>query len=164
MPASPNCQLAMASTDLALDVIIRADVETVFEAVVDWQAQGEWMLGTWVRPVDGDGRGVGAKLEAFTGVGAAGFLDTMTITLWDPPRRVDVLHTGKVVRGTGAMEVIALPNGHSRFVWSESLDLPLGLIGRLGWPLAKWPFLYGVRRSLTTFAKLVEAGRLPTSR
>lgn len=154
----------MSRTHLALDVIIKADVETVFAAVVDWPAQSEWMLGTIVRPVNGDGQGLGAELEAFTGVGKLGFLDTMTITKWDPPHRVDVLHTGKFVRGTGTMEVLALPGGASRFVWSEDLELPLGWLGRMGWPLAKLPFSYGVQRSLNAFARMVEQGRLPSSR
>ena len=36
--------------------------------------------------------------------------DTMVITRWEPPYRVDVTHTGKVVQGTGTMEVVALPH------------------------------------------------------
>lgn len=162
----------MSRTHLALDVIINADVETVFAAVVDWPAQSEWMLGTTVRALDGTGHGHGAELEAFTGIGRAGFLDTMTITRWEPPYRVDVLHTGNVVRGTGTMEVIRLlgtgsdgpGSERSRFVWSEDLDLPLGVVGRIGWPIAKFPFAFGVQRSLTKFARMVESGQLPSSR
>ena len=104
---------------------------------------------------------VGSEISAFTGLGPAGFLDTMTITRWDAPYRVDVLHTGKVVRGTGIMEVVALPGGRSRFIWSEDLDLPLGWLGQLGWPLARPAFLIGVRRSLLAFGRLVESGVLP---
>lgn len=154
----------MSTAHLALDVIIDADVDTVFAAVVDWPAQSAWMLGTTVRAVNGDGHGLGAELEAFTGAGRVGFLDTMTITRWEPPHRVDVLHTGNFVKGTGTMEVLALPDGRSRFVWSEDLDLPLGFLGRMGWPVAKFPFAYGVRRSLAKFARMVESGHLHSSR
>ena len=77
-------------------------------------------------------QGVGARLSAFTGVGRVGFLDTMEITEWEPPRLVRVLHTGRVVRGPGIFEVLALPDGRSRFVWREELDLPLGAVGRAG--------------------------------
>ena len=146
---------------VALDVVINAPVSAVFTAFSQWSEQGRWMLGTHVEVTKGDGASVGSELSAFTGLGPAGFLDTMTITRWDAPYRVDVLHTGKVVRGTGIMEVVALPGGRSRFIWSEDLDLPLGRLGRLGWPLARPAFLSGVRRSLVAFGRLVECGVLP---
>lgn len=146
---------------VALDVTINAPVDVVFEAFSQWEEQGRWMLGTKVEVRVGDGRGVGSQLAAWSGAGPAGFWDTMTITRWEPPYRVDVDHTGSVVRGTGTMEVIALPGGRSRFVWAEDLELPLGWLGRLGWPLARPAFLAGVRRSLKEFGRQVEAGTLP---
>ena len=45
--------------------------------------------------------------------------DTMTITVWEPPHRAVVRHTGKVVKGSGAFEVEAVAPGRSRGVWSE---------------------------------------------
>lgn len=146
---------------VALDVIIEADVQTVFDAITQWAEQGRWMVGTRVEVREGDGRSLGSELAAWTGAGPVGFWDTMTITRWDEPYRVDVHHTGAVVRGTGTMEVVALPAGRSRFVWSEDLDLPLGALGRFGWPLARPAFLAGVKRSLDAFARLVESGDLP---
>lgn len=146
---------------LELSVIIDAPQEVVFAAMADWEAQGQWMLGTEVRTTGVGGVGVGATFEAFTGVGPAGFLDTMVITEWDPPRRVVVEHTGRVVRGLGIMEVLALPDGRSRFVWGEQIIPPLGALGRLGWPLVRPAFALGVKRSLDAFARLVEAGDLP---
>ena len=146
---------------VALDVVIDAPVDRVFEAFSEWEQQGRWMLGTRVHVSRGDGRSVGSELAAWSGAGPAGFWDTMRITRWEPPYRVDVLHTGKVVKGTGTMEVVALPGGRSRFVWSEDLELPWGAVGRLGWPLARPAFLLGVKRSLEAFGRLVEAGSLP---
>lgn len=139
-----------------LDVTVDAPVDVVFASVTDWARQGEWMLGTRVAIRSGDGRSVGSELAAWTGIGV-GFWDTMVITRWDPPYRVDVLHTGRVVRGTGTMEVVALPGARSRFIWSEELDLPLGAVGRASWPLARPAFLAGVRRSLRAFARSVES-------
>lgn len=150
-----------APVHVQLDVFIDAPAQTVFDAVTQWSEQGLWMVGTRVEVRTGDGRSLDSELAAWTGAGPAGFWDTMTITRWEPPHRVDVLHTGSVVRGTGTMEVLALPGGRSRFVWSEDLDLPLGLVGRLGWPLARPAFLAGVKRSLAAFAALVESGQLP---
>lgn len=150
-----------------LDVLVDAPAEAVFAAFTQWAEQGRWMVGTAVEVTEGDGRSVGSVLAAFTGLGAGGrgprigFLDTMVITRWEAPLRVDVLHTGAVVRGTGTMEVVRLPGGRSRFIWSEDLDLPLGALGRLGWPFARPAFLAGVRRSLEAFGRLVERGELP---
>jgi len=146
---------------VGLDVHIDAPPERVFAALTDWPAQGEWMLGTRVEVRSGDGSSVGSTLAAWTGLGPLGFWDTMVITAWDPPWRVDVLHTGRLVRGLGVMEVFELPGDRSRFVWREELDLPFGAVGRLGWPLARPAFLAGVKASLQSFARLVESGKLP---
>ena len=144
---------------LALFVDVDAPAETTWAAAVDWSRQGDWMLGTRVRPTAGDGQGVGARLEAFSGIGPVGFVDPMEITLWQPPRACHVLHTGRVVRGTGAFEVEPRGEGRSRFHWREDLDLPLGLLGRVGWLLVRPLFAYGVQLSLKRFARLVATGR-----
>jgi hypothetical protein len=146
------------TTHLELRVDVDAPEHETFAGAVDWAGQGQWMLGTTVRPVSQGGQGVGARIEAWTGVGPLGFLDTMEITRWEPPRSCHVLHTGKVVKGTGAFDVEPRGPGRSTFVWSEELELPLGVLGRLGWPLVKPFFVFGVRLSLTRFARWVERG------
>lgn len=145
-------------TTLVLTVDVDAPVEQTWAGATDWAGQGQWMLGTSVRPTREGGQGVGGEIEAFTGVGRLGVLDRMTITRWEPPYRCHVLHTGRLVRGTGAFEVEPRGAG-SRFVWREDLELPLGLLGRLGWLLVRPVFAYGVRLSLARFARWVEAGR-----
>lgn len=143
---------------IAVDVVVDAAPDVVFAAVTDWPRQSEWMLGTRVWATAQDGEGVGGGVAAFTGRGRAGFLDTMVITRWEPPHRCDVRHTGRVVRGTGSFEVLALPDGRSRFVWSEELELPLGWAGRLGWPAVRPVFALGVRRSLERLARSITQG------
>jgi hypothetical protein len=140
-------------TRIVLEVEVDAPAAATFEAAVDWDRQGEWMLGTRVRGTAQQGRGVGGGIEAFTGIGRLGFLDTMEITAWDPPRRCDVLHTGWLVRGTGSFEVLDRGDGRSAFRWSEELELPWGRLGRAGWPLVRPLFVAGVRRSLVRFAR-----------
>lgn len=144
---------------LVLRVDVDATVEQTWAGAVDWAGQGEWMLGTTVRPTAQDGQGVGGGIAAFTGIGKVGFLDTMVITRWEPPRACHVLHTGRLVKGTGAFEVVERGGGLSTFVWSEDLELPLGALGRAGWPLVRPAFAYGVKLSLKRFARWVEAGR-----
>ena len=137
--------------EVTLSVEVDAPPEAVWAALVDWERQGEWMLMTRVR----GGHGPGASVEAFTGLGRLGFLDSMTITDWQPPVRCEVLHTGRVVRGSAAFEVEPLPGGRSRFVWTEWLVLPLGLVGWLGFTLLRPLIVAGVRFSLRRFARWV---------
>lgn len=144
--------------ELTVTVDVNAPAEVLWRAVTDWPGQGEWMLGTRVE-VDGsgDGRHVGARLSAFTGVGPVGILDTMEVVEFDPPRRAVVRKTGRVVRGVGVFEVVELGPRRARFVWTELLDLPLGVLGRAGWPLARPPLRWGLARSLHRLARQVEA-------
>lgn len=141
---------------LILRVPVDAPAAATWAAATDWAGQGEWMLGTSVRPVTRQGQGVGARIEAFTGVGPVGFRDTMEITRWEPPYVCDVLHTGRVVRGTGSFQVEDRGAGLSTFVWREDLELPLGLLGRIGWPVVRPFFAAGVRLSLRRFARWTE--------
>ena len=144
---------------LVRDVIVEAPPEVVFAALTDWPTQGQWMLGTRVWS-EGPGVGVGARISAFTGAGRLGFLDTMEVTDWEPPRLVRVLHTGRVVRGPGIFEVLALPEGRSRFIWREELDLPSVASGARGSPWWGRCSPPGVESSLRRFARMVESGQL----
>jgi carbon monoxide dehydrogenase subunit G len=115
--------------------VVPASAERAWQALTDWERQGEWIPATRVRATDGSR--VGGRIEAWTGLGRVGFLDTMTITGWDPPRRCEVLHTGRVVRGPGVFAVEPLGGNRCRVVWEEHMDLPFGALGRLGWPLIR---------------------------
>jgi uncharacterized protein YndB with AHSA1/START domain len=142
--------------ELVETVDVDAPPERVWAALTDWVRQGEWMLATDVQTVDGPAQQVGGRLAARTGVPLPGgrhlgVLDTMLITRWEPPHRVDVRHTGRVVRGTGVFQVRPRGTG-STFVWREVLDLPLGAFGAAGWPLVRPAMRAGVRLSLRRFA------------
>ncbi|WP_040337230.1 SRPBCC family protein [Candidatus Blastococcus massiliensis] len=145
------------------ELVERIDVEAtpgrVWEVLTDWVGQGEWMVATDVQTVDGPAQGVGGRLVARTGLPLpggrhVGLLDTMVITKWEPPRLVEVQHTGRVIRGPGIFEIE--PRGeHATFVWTERFYLPWGWFGVFltpGWyavrPFVRW----GVRRSLRRFA------------
>jgi hypothetical protein len=145
------------TAELTLTVDVEAPAELVWDVVTDWPGQGEWMLATRVR-VDGtdDGRRLGATLSAVTGIGPLAVTDTMVITEWEPPRRCVVRHTGAVIRGDGIFEVVPLGAGRARFLWSELLDLPLGVLGRAGWPLVRPLLRAGVARSLRAMAHQCE--------
>ncbi|MBB2913705.1 uncharacterized protein YndB with AHSA1/START domain [Streptosporangium becharense] len=125
----------MTHSRISVSADAHARPEQVFSVLTDWPRHDEWMILTRARVTAGDGRGVGSRLAAFTGVGPVGFLDTMEITEWDPPRRVGVRHTGRLVRGTGTFRVLPREGGGSTIVWEEDLRIPLGPVGLLGWRL-----------------------------
>lgn len=148
----------MTRVELSEPVDVAAPAEVVWQTVTDWASQGEWMLGTRVRPTGGgDGRRLGATLEAVTGIGPVGVTDRMEIVEWTPPRRCVVRHLGRVVRGEGVFEVLPLGPERARFRWSELLDLPLGRLGALGWPLVRPAFRAGMAFSLRRVERRCEA-------
>jgi Polyketide cyclase / dehydrase and lipid transport len=141
--------------ELTVSVDVEAPPLQVWRALVDWERQGEWMPLTDVTVVGGDPHGVGGRIEARTGIPVrgrrhVGLLDTLEITGWDPPHRVDVLHTGRVVRGPGIFEVRPRMAG-ATVVWTEQLELPLGRLGRLGWPLVRPGARFALRLGLNRF-------------
>jgi carbon monoxide dehydrogenase subunit G len=142
--------------ELVERIDVDAPPERVWAVLTDWEAQGEWMLATDVRTVDGPAQRLHGRLAARTGLPLrggrhVGILDTMIITKWEPPRLVEVQHTGRLIRGPGIFEIE--PRGeHSTFVWTERLYLPYGYLGELGWFLVRPFALAGLRRSLKRFA------------
>jgi uncharacterized protein YndB with AHSA1/START domain len=131
-------------TELELTVEVAAPPDTIFRAMTDWERQGEWVFGTKVKVVAGDGQSVGSEIDAVT----FGVSDRMRITRWDPPHVVEVEHLGRVVQGTGVFAVRG-----SRFVWTERLDVPFFF------PLVRPFFVLMLRRSLQRFARFAEEYR-----
>ena len=141
---------------LRADATVGAPAERLWERLVDWPTQGEWIPLTRVRTVAGSGRGVGGRIEAWTGIGPIGFDDPMVITRWEPPDSCEVLHTGRLVRGEAGFDVVAIDSDRSRVAWWESLELPLGRAGGLGWRLTRPLWESHLRRALDRFRVLVE--------
>ncbi len=147
-------------SEVTATVIVNAPAERVFAAFTAWERQGEWIPFTRVRLTSGDG-GEGSVIEAVTQVGPAVLTDVMRVEKIDPPYQVQVLHTGKILRGAGVMRCTAMGPGRTQVVWHEWFHLPGGLAGRLAWPLL-WPgSKVSLTQALKRFARLVEAGTLP---
>jgi hypothetical protein len=149
-----------ATGHLSVSVTVHAPVQAVWDATTDWERQSDWMLGTRVRGTANGGRGVGGGIEAWTGLGPIGFLDTMVVTVWEPPYRCQVEHTGRLLKGSGAFEVAGIGDGVSTLTWIEDFTLPLGLLGllgRIGWLLLRPGVRLGVAHSLGRLA--AEIGR-----
>jgi uncharacterized protein YndB with AHSA1/START domain len=98
---------------LAIQVHYDAPIEKVWAKIADWSSQGEWMVATRVWVTSEISEGVGTSIAAFTGpshriypaFSFLGLLDNMTVTLWEPPHRCDVIHTGKILKGTGTFQL-----------------------------------------------------------
>jgi len=130
-------------------IVLPVPPEQAWQAVVDWPRQDQWMLATRVR----GGHGPGAQVVARTGIGPVGFTDTMVITVWEPPHRCVVEHTGRVLRGAGIFEVVPAGAG-SEFRWTERLELPFAAAGRWGWRVVRPLVQRGMDLSLRRFARL----------
>jgi len=139
------------SHSIRISLTLACNQERAWQAIADWEGQGNWMLQSKVWVTSQIREGVGTSIAAFTGpfyksypkFAALGLLDTMVVTNWQPPIRCDVLHTGKVLKGTGTFELIEISQSATRFNWSEDIEC-----SRLQF-LAIYPFLWiGVRISL----------------
>ena len=156
-----DIQVMSKNNQLALKVEINQPAKVVWKYLVDWRGQSDWMLQTKVwSELDQDRtvkNGKGVLIFAFTGLFASmypklklGVLDTMEVTNWKPPTRCDVVHIGRVIRGTGRFELVE-KKSKTTFYWSEEIIAPAIFLAILK------PFiLLGVRISLRRFARLVE--------
>ena len=141
----------VADNHIALTLTLPCSAARAWNEITDWEKQGKWMLQTSVWLTSEIENGPGTEIAAFTGplhrlfprFRFLGVLDTMVVTNWQPPSRCDVMHTGKVLRGVGSFELVAISENTTRFNWSEDIEC-----SRLQF-LAIFPFLWiGVRISL----------------
>ena len=131
-----------------MSLVINVPIEKVWAALADWESQGEWMLQTTVEVTSEIREGVGISIAAFTGIGKFGIMDHMSVTSWNPPHVCDIIHTGKIIRGTGRFKLTSLSAQSTRFDWSEEILAPRAIF------LLIAPGLYaGVRISLSALRR-----------
>jgi uncharacterized protein YndB with AHSA1/START domain len=138
---------------------ITAPIAKVWSAIADWEGQSKWMLQTKVIRTSEISEGVDVTIEAFTGpfhrlfprFRSLGVTDLMRVTSWQPPFRCDVIHYGKVIKGTGTFELESEDHSRTIFHWSEVIEAP-----RWIFILVKPFILAGVRISLARFRRTLE--------
>ncbi len=139
------------SNTLRITINLPCSQERAWAAIADWESQGNWMLQTKVWVTSQIREDVGTSISAFTGplykfypkFSSLGLLDTMVVTKWQPPEICDVVHTGKILKGTGSFVLSPINATSTKFNWSETIEC-----SRLKF-LAIAPFLWvGVRISL----------------
>ncbi|NCZ57074.1 MAG: SRPBCC family protein [Actinobacteria bacterium] len=146
----------MADNRIALTLSLPCSAQRAWDEMTNWERQGEWMLQTSVWLTSEIETGPGTEIAAFTGplhkffprFSFLGVLDTMVVTNWQPPHICDVLHTGKIIKGTGRFEVIEISDQSSQFNWSEIIWAP-----RIIFLILKPALYVGVWISLRRFAQ-----------
>ncbi len=129
---------------------VAAPVGVVWDVLVDWERQSEWMLDAkHVEVVTPHREGQGVTIHVPTSLLGLPVLDVMRVTGWDPPNRLEATHLGRVIRGVGAFE-LATEGPGTRLVWWEEIEAPLGALGdagaRIALPVIRRIFATSLRR------------------
>jgi hypothetical protein len=124
------------------------------ERHVDWMADAESIAF-----VDGQRRGIGTRFVCVTKIGPITLQDRMEITSWAPGREMGVRHSG-LVTGTGRFTLTPIDlERRTRFAWTEDLQFPWWLGGRLGSRVGGATVLKAIwRRNLRRLRRIVETG------
>ena len=144
--------------ELSVSVEVDAPRQTVWDQLVDWETQSDWMVDAKsVEVVSEQRSGRGVTIHVPTNLLGVTVLDIMRVTEWREPEWLEVEHLGKVITGRGAFELQELAEDRTRIVWHEWIDPPLGAVGRWGAKTFVRPFTERLfRRSLANLARLAE--------
>lgn len=126
-PAPPTLGRVLVEREIVLPV----PVEEAWTVLLDWERQPAWMLDAdRVTVLSEQREGVGVRLAVRTRLlGVTAFTEPMEVTVWDPPRRVEMRH-GPPVAGTGTWILEPIEAG-TRFTWREEVRLALPGVGEL---------------------------------
>jgi hypothetical protein len=152
---------------IAVSVDIDAPPPDVWAVIEPIERHVDWMVdAVAIRFATEQRRGVGTAFVCDTKIGPIRLADRMEITEWTPEVAMGVRHDG-IVRGSGRFTLTAIDLGRrTRFEWSETLQFPWYLGGRLGAVVGGRLVLRAIwRRNLRRLRALVEsAGPSPDSK
>lgn len=143
---------------ISVEQHVRAPRATVWDVLTTWERQPEWMVDAKsVEVITPHRVGEGVTIECPTNLLGLTVKDIMRVTRWVEGRELEVVHLGKVIKGTGAFELRDEGKG-TLVTWWEQIDPPLGKVGALGARLVVAPFTTALfRRSLRGLADVCEA-------
>jgi hypothetical protein len=125
-------------SDVTVSIDLDATPVEVWAIVEPIEDHTDWMAdAVAIRFETEQTRGVGTKFLCDTKVGPIKLVDQMEITEWMPATATQdgamgVKHTG-IVTGSGIFTLEPLAGGkRTKFTWTEDLDFPWYLGGRLG--------------------------------
>lgn len=136
---------------------IEASPSRVWDVLVDWERQREWMADLRdVRVTSAAREGVGVTLTVRSDILGLAVPDRMRVTTWAPQRELGVAHEGPVFHAVGSFELEETSDG-THLTWWDEASVPGGeltdaLASRLVSPLLRRTF----RRSLATLKRVCE--------
>ena len=130
----------MPTAILRFSISVNASQLEVFNYLADWEKQSEWIMFTDVKKISPSQNTKGTELLATTKLGVVNLKDTMIVTEWSPPISITVEHTGRVILGKGIFTVQETSPGNCDFIWEEITPVPYGILGQIGFRVAK-PFI-----------------------
>lgn len=126
--------------------------ETVWAAMLDWEAHGDWIPATRVDVDPGDPTAVGATFTGYTGFGPVMLVDRMEISQidWDESEQTgscEVKKLGPVLDGRAGFTVSPHATG-SRLVWFEDVSISFipGLLAPVVNRLSAQGFSMGMKK------------------
>jgi hypothetical protein len=136
--------------------LLPAAPDAVWTLLTDWEGQSSWMPDVaWIRVIGWE-RGAGARLEVRTRVfGVPAATDLVAVTVWEPPSRLAVVHTG-IVKGGGEWRLQPAAGGErTAFTWMESFRMPPPVLGDIALgayaPWQRWM----LRRSIRNLKRML---------
>lgn len=155
-------------SDVTVSIDLDATPGQVWQIVEPVERHVDWMAdAVSIRFQTDQTRGVGTEFLCDTKVGPIRLTDRMEITEWVPAvdavdgvdaqtGRMGVRHSG-IVTGTGVFTIEPI-GSRTRFTWSENLDFPWYLGGRLGEIIGGKLVLGPIwRRNLKALRRVVDA-------
>ena len=154
------------STRLEAGTTVAADLERVWDVLVDWHGQARWIPLTTLRVLSPHPAGLGVRIAALSGFWLGrlplGLLDRFVVTGWTPPTagraELEVLHLGPYFTGEGVFR-LSTAGGRTVVSCVELVTVPGGPLTNRLVALALPLMRLGFRQSLAQLAAVCEGRR-----
>ena len=154
------------STRLRAGTVVAADLQRVWDVLVDWEGQARWIPLTTLQVLSPHDAGLGVRIAALSGrwLGRVpvGLLDNFVVTGWRPPRdgaaELEVLHLGPWFTGEGVFALSA-EGDRTRVRCTELFTVPGGPLPNRVVGLALPVMRLGFQKSLAQLAAVCEGRR-----